>query len=97
MTTLYVVMGSNGWYDRSEWMVSAYEDEAKANAHVKLVTAALNEFLAMDSAERGAVAARDGDGLYAPVPLDRKRGFFVQDRDQRYWLDSVELLSEVPG
>lgn len=99
MTTLYVVMGSHGEYsDRSEWMVAAYLDEQKGQEHVRRVGDALRSFLAIEREGRERVAEEAGDsaGQVAKHALDKSKGFYVWDYDQRYWLDTVELLDEVP-
>jgi hypothetical protein len=47
VTTLYVVMGSEGEYsDRSTWPVRAFIDQAKATAHVVKATCRANEIAA---------------------------------------------------
>lgn len=99
MTTIYVVMGSHGEYsDRSEWMVAAYPDEQKAQEHVRSVEAALRAFIALEREERERIAEASGDsgGDIAKQSLDMAKGFYTWDYDQRYWLDTVELLDEVP-
>lgn len=93
MTTLYVVMGSSGEYsDRSEWMVAAYADQPKAQEHVARVTRALAEFRAQRP-DDGSGSALD---LHSH-PLDPVVGFRSYSDHDRYRVDTVELLDEVPA
>jgi hypothetical protein len=95
MTKLYVVMGENGEYsDREEWLVAAYLDEAKAKAHVMRAETALREFNSLSLDARFDLM-RDNPGGGYLTPLDRVHGLSMAD-SHRYWLDTVELLDEVP-
>lgn len=94
MTTIYVVMGSHGTYsDRCEWPVVAYADETRAKEHVILVNQSLARFQALgqDECER-----LSGPEWRFKNPLDPTHGFYPYDDHDRYWLDIVELLEEVP-
>ena len=104
MAKVFVVMGSKGEYsDRVEWLVAGYADEQKGMDHVLKLEAAMHEFYAIpeDTRDEMREAARStsnyGDYKH---PLDcgpKSRGWVWRWPDEnRYWLDSVELLTEVP-
>jgi hypothetical protein len=94
MTTLYIVMDSRNEYgDNVEWLVAAYRSELLAKEHVLKVSAALRAFQALDSDARAELAG--GWGKSMPTALDPK-GFYTFENNERYWVDSVELLEDVP-
>jgi hypothetical protein len=95
VTTVYIVMGSNGEYsDRDEWMVAAYLGEAKANEHAQAANVALSTFEALSSDERDELA---GDCLSEWInPLDSVHGFCPRLCGQGYRVKTVDLLDEVP-
>ena len=97
MTYVYLVRGSRGEdvEDYGEWIVAAYLDASKALEHRNRLLHALESWFAKTQEER--VAVTGAFWKKAPVnALDPVNGFSVDPYNERYWVDDVELLEEVP-
>lgn len=98
MSKVYVVMGSHGEYsDRSEWCVAAYLDEALAKAHEAALDAALTAWAAKTMEEREELMGYpDNYRFKHPLDSNESGGFGRWGGDNGYWVESVDLLTEVP-
>jgi hypothetical protein len=94
VTTLYIVMGSQGDYsDYSEWLVVAYNTADLAGWHALKANAEVRRLEAMDPDERAALASSST----LATPLDPVEGFELWGMySRKYRVDEVELLEAVP-
>lgn len=92
----YVIKGSYSEYsDRSYWTVAVHLDQDNAEQHLVRLNAALKVWESIDRDEREAMCGGMPYGSY-PSELDTVRGFIEALDSQRYWMETVPLLVDVP-